>query len=828
MNNFLRHMPSVAAYSQRLAALQNVWDSLSLLSQMSGDGTNIGQTREAFESLSRELVNQLSAETAHKTIFDLRTKAQAAIDLMVRNLFERSADIGFLSTDEHIVNFMAACSNGSTPDAHATQLLRKHMKEYAAKYSVYENIILLSTDGKVLVQLDQNSTLEHSRDPIINKALHTASSYIESHGQSDLLGNQAGLVYAYRVESQQRSLGVLCLCFKLHDETTAIFKKLINKEDWSVATFIDPDGTVIASSDGWQVPLGAKLDLATEDEGRVTRFSGREYLAITRKSQGFQGYNGPGWLAHVMVPIHSAFDQSSSNGLSHIDKELMADAQHNASIFSSELRAIPKQADLIQRELTKSVWNGNVNLVSHDGKENSFSKSLLREISATGRRTKEVFDQSIGDLHETVISAILHDGRFRASLCVDMLDRNLYERANDVRWWALNPTLQSCLDSEGDASAATNVLHHINQLYTVYDNIVLFDRNAKVVTCSNPKRRALVGKSLNHSWAREALTLRDSQSFGVSGFDALPMYDNKHCYVFTAAVRSTDHRVLGGLAVVFDSSTQFNAMLHDILPLNADGSIVSGYTALLLDSSGTVLAATDKYAPGEKIEMPPQLLSPPSGGIVDIAILNGKYQAIGARRAHGYREFAGIGTVAVVMHSLGDQQTEARSKSSSLVFTHRTKQGSDTLDLAVVSCGDHWLAIPSRSVVEAIDDTAITRVPGRAAWFAGVTRYQNSMLPVVDLSQWINTGVNVQRQSRSIIVVQEGSDLIGLSIDQLGDVLTVAKDEIVTMDTLNVNARTKLTPQVVRPRSANDSALLLLDLNALASLLNPTKYARSA
>jgi len=821
-------MPAVAAYSQRLAALQNVWDSLSLLSQMSGDGTNIGQTREAFESLSRELVNQLSSETAFKALFDMRAKAQAAIDIMVRNLFERSADIGFLSTDHHIVSFMRSHSNNETPDAHATQLLRKHLKEYAAKYSVYENIMLLSPNGTVLLQLDDRHSLQQSHDPIIGKALSTASAYVESHGNSDLLNNQSGLVYAYRVENQQKSLGVLCLCFKLQDETHAIFNKLISKDDWTVISYLDSKGHVIASSDVWQIPIGAKLDFAMEDEGNVIRFCGREYLAITRQTQGYQGYNGPGWLSHVMVPLHGAFEHSTSHNLGNINKALLTEAQHNASIFSAALRAIPQQADHIQRELTKSVWNGNVNLVSHDGKENSFSKSLLREISATGRRTKEVFEQSIGDLHETVVSAILHDSRFRASLCIELLDRNLYERANDVRWWALNPVLHQYFEKGGDANDVTQVLHHINQLYTVYDNIILFDRDGTVVATSNPKRRTLLGKALPHAWAREALTLRDAQCFGMSEFESLTAYDNQYSFVFTAAVRSTDHRILGGLAAVFDSTVQFSTMLHDVLPLAPDGTTAPGYIAMLIDHAGKVISATHQYQPGDQVDLSPQLRSPPAEGMVDIVIMNGQYYAVGARRCSGYREFNAAMVTSIVMRSLGAQQSEHQHKLNSLSFTHRSKQASDTIDLAVVSCGDHWLAIPSKSVVEAIDDTAITRVPGRAAWFSGVTRYQSNMLAVVDLSQWISSGTSKTRKSRSVIVVQEGNDMIGLSIDHLGDVLTVAKDEIVTMDTLNVNDRTKLTPQVVRPRSNDDSALLLLDIHALMGLLHPERLARSA
>jgi chemotaxis signal transduction protein len=397
-----------------------------------------------------------------------------------------------------------------------------------------------------------------------------------------------------------------------------------------------------------------------------------------------------------------------------------------------------------------------------------------------------------------------------------------------VRWWALNSTLQSCLEQDGDASAATQTLHQINQLYTVYDNIMLFDRNCRVVATSNPKRRAMVGKTLSQPWAREALALRDSQSYCISQFEPLAAYDNQHCYVFAATVRGSDHRAVGALAVVFDCAAQLSGMLHDVLPLTADGNISDGYTGLLLDSAGKVIASTHDHKPGDTISLSPQLLSPPPEGAVDVMIVNGHYHAVGARRCHGYREFSGIGAIAVVMRSLGEQQTGKHHRATALTFTHRSKQGNDTLDLAVVSCGEHWLAIPSKSVVEAIDDTAITRVPGRAAWFSGVTRYQGNMLPVVDLAQWINTGTTNLRTSRAVVVVQEGDDLIGLAIDQLGDVLTVAKDEIVTMDTLGTNARTKLTPQVVRPRSADDSALLLLDIQALAALLNPERYARSA
>jgi len=56
----------------------------------------------------------------------------------------------------------------------------------------------------------------------------------------------------------------------------------------------------------------------------------------------------------------------------------------------------------------------------------------------------------------------------------------------------------------------------------------------------------------------------------------------------------------------------------------------------------------------------------------------------------------------------------------------------------------------------------------------------------------------------------------------------VASDEIATVDALHTDPRARLTPQIVRPRDAKDSALLLLDVAALMSMLRPPALQRSA
>src|SRR6202035_2028700 len=81
------------------------WDSLALLSHLSDDGTNLSNTREAFESLATDLVTHLETETHRKALLAARARAQGAIDILVRNLFERPADVGFLAADDAIADY---------------------------------------------------------------------------------------------------------------------------------------------------------------------------------------------------------------------------------------------------------------------------------------------------------------------------------------------------------------------------------------------------------------------------------------------------------------------------------------------------------------------------------------------------------------------------------------------------------------------------------------------------------------------------------------------------------------------------------------------------
>jgi hypothetical protein len=97
-----RYMQKVSDYSSLLKSLGDRWEMLTFLGQMSGTGTDMSKTKDGFALLSNNLIDNLAKETIKKLSSEIASKSQVAVDILIRNLFERTADIGFLATDSDI------------------------------------------------------------------------------------------------------------------------------------------------------------------------------------------------------------------------------------------------------------------------------------------------------------------------------------------------------------------------------------------------------------------------------------------------------------------------------------------------------------------------------------------------------------------------------------------------------------------------------------------------------------------------------------------------------------------------------------------------------
>lgn len=791
LSGCVRHMQGVEDYREVLGGLQATWDTLGLLGQLTGAATEMAGTREAFQQLTGDLLNHLGRETLRKSVAELRAKAQTSIDILVRNLFERTADIGFLSADDDIRNFLLG------EDASPT-LLQARFREYVEKYSVYADIVLFAPDGRIRARLNEHPG-EASSHPLIDEARSTPASYVEYFGETDFLPAGKQLIYAYRVEDAGGNcLGVLALAFRLADEMQGIFANLLDDSDLSLLATVDTGGEVVASSSPIQLPPGTRLEHRLLDAGgEIIRLAGREYLAFARPAHAYQGYPGPGWLGLALIPLEFAFERNETKLLQHIDSQTLANVTRHPSLFSEALQTIPARAERIQEDLNRSVWNGSVRQVDAGQGNAAFAKTLLWEISNTGRKTQSIFEQSIGNLHQTVVAALLQNGVSRAAFAIDVMDRNLYERANDCRWWALNASFRQMLSepalSPAQSAQCAEILRYINGLYTVYTNLILFNTQGQVVATSADDSESLVGSRLHEEWVGRCLAIDNSRAYVFSHFAPSALYANRPTYIYAAAIRDPGNsKVVGGIGIVFDGAPQFSAMLHDALPRDASGQTVDGAFSAFVREDGRVISCTDpRYPPNSLFPLSPMQRKLGRGGrCADIVNIDAQYYAVGTAQSAGYREYKTsdgqvddilaisafpLGSVAV-----GEAAPTRSSRNSTQGRTRRVGNGNDLLEIATFYIGKQWLGIPTNDVVEAIDTEELTPVfGGKSDLVAGVRMYRGNLISVLHLERLLTPGADIPERARQIIVVRtHGKSCLGLLVDELGEIPEVAREEI--------------------------------------------------
>ena len=167
-------------------------------------------TKEKFSELQGRLIQNLMKEHLLTRLADDHNKSQVAIDILIRNLFERTADVGFLATDDDIRAFLLHTDR----QVEDIENIRHRLAEYVKKYSVYDEIVLLDTQGRVKANLDIDSSIEFSEDPLISKTLASTDDYTETFRYSDLQPHKRNsLIYSCVIkesnEKDAKALGVL-------------------------------------------------------------------------------------------------------------------------------------------------------------------------------------------------------------------------------------------------------------------------------------------------------------------------------------------------------------------------------------------------------------------------------------------------------------------------------------------------------------------------------------------------------------------------------------------------------------------------------------------
>jgi hypothetical protein len=232
---------------------------------------------------------------------------------------------------------------------------------------------------------------------------------------------------------------------------------------------------------------------------------------------------------------------------------------------------------------------------------------------------------------------------------IEIIDRNLYERTCDVRWWATDSALvAAAADPTPERIAyAERRLGVVLSAYTVYLDLWLCSRDGKVIAHGRPDRyRNVRGLDVSgEAWFKEALATSSGDEFSVADIAPCAALDGKPVATYGAAVRIDGEprgKAIGVLGVHFDWAPQAKAVVAGVRlsPEEAKRSRV-----LLLDAQHRVIAASDGRGILDE-RIPLQGSRDKSGSYTDAA-----GNLVAFHRTPGYETYRGLGWYGAVVQS---------------------------------------------------------------------------------------------------------------------------------------------------------------------------------
>lgn len=260
-------------------------------------------------------------------------------------------------------------------------------------------------------------------------------------------------------------------------------------------------------------------------------------------------------------------------------------------------------------------------------------------------------------LVEQVRGARLAD---RSLNMIDMIDRNLYERSCDVRWWATDSAVVQACDDPATAAFAGSRLSVILDAYTVYLDLWIADRSGTVIANGRPARYPrVVGADVSAApWFQRAIATSSGDDYVVADVDANRLLDAGNRDGATVATYSTairregraDGQVVGALGIFFDWAPQAQAIVQGVRLAPEEEATTR---CLLIDSQHRVLAASDGV--GLLVEEYPLRATGTSGFYTDDV-----GRVVGYALTPGYETYRGLGWYGVVEQWPPDEQATRR------------------------------------------------------------------------------------------------------------------------------------------------------------------------
>lgn len=206
--------------------------------------------------------------------------------------------------------------------------------------------------------------------------------------------------------------------------------------------------------------------------------------------------------------------------------------------------------------------------------------------------------QDLSECTQSMANAALGSRMVDLALnAIEIIDRNLYERTCDVRWWATDSAVVDCAANRTPESVtyASKRLGVILNAYTVYLDLWLCDLNGKVIANGRPGHYNVEGLDVSREpWFVQASRLLSGDDYAVGDISECRGLNGAEVATYAASVRAggeSHGAPLGVLAIHFDWAPQAQTIVRGVRiePEERDRTAV-----LLVDASQRIIASSEE------------------------------------------------------------------------------------------------------------------------------------------------------------------------------------------------------------------------------------------
>ncbi len=223
--------------------------------------------------------------------------------------------------------------------------------------------------------------------------------------------------------------------------------------------------------------------------------------------------------------------------------------------------------------------------------------SISQQVTSIADELQSLFSTEATDLRSTaqmVRGARLSD---LALYVIELIDRNLFERSCDVRWWATDSAVvDGCANPENDRAVqwASKRLGVILDSYTVYLDLWVADRNGRVIANGRPDLYQAKGLDVsNESWFRQAMATGDGTEYAVADIERSQHFGGRSTATYATAVRDdgeADGEIIGAMGIFFDWDPQADSVVNSISFAEEEAPRTR---VMIVDRNYNVIAASD-------------------------------------------------------------------------------------------------------------------------------------------------------------------------------------------------------------------------------------------